>query len=103
MKKNKTPLVGRYDERQRIMDYYNSEQNEFVAIYGRRRVGKTYLVKTVLDEKIDFMFTGLFNTKSQQQLAFFVMELSKNIKKQRMLDYHLGWKHLICLNSISFR
>ena len=42
-----------------------------IAVYGRRRVGKTYLVKYFFDEKLDFFFTGSFETPMKVQLTLF--------------------------------
>ncbi len=38
-------LIGRIKEKEILMGLLESEQSEFVAVYGRRRVGKTYLVR----------------------------------------------------------
>ena len=38
---------------------YRSDRPEFVAIYGRRRVGKTFLIKQVLKDRITFQHTGV--------------------------------------------
>lgn len=40
------PLVGRKAEQQELADARDSGRPELIAIYGRRRVGKTYLVRT---------------------------------------------------------
>ncbi|MEM6397661.1 MAG: ATP-binding protein [Bacteroidota bacterium] len=37
-------LVGRKPEIETLNRLYQSEKSEFVAIYGRRRVGKTFLI-----------------------------------------------------------
>ena len=56
-------------------------QSAFVAIYGRRRIGKTYFVRHYLekhaDEMIVFQFTGLLRTKSKQQIVYFVRAVKK--------------------------
>lgn len=52
-------LVGRENEKNELLERYNSKDAEFVAIYGRRRVGKTYLVNQTFDDKFDFRHTGL--------------------------------------------
>ena len=39
-------IVGREKEKAGLKEYMLSERSEFIAIYGRRRVGKTFLVKT---------------------------------------------------------
>lgn len=52
-------IVGRQEEIAELDKLYNSGRPEFVAIYGRRRVGKTFLVKQVLKERITFQHTGV--------------------------------------------
>lgn len=37
-------MIGRKEEIQELNDLYDSQEAQFVAIYGRRRVGKTYLI-----------------------------------------------------------
>ena len=37
-------LLGREKEQKRLLSLLESDESEFVAIYGRRRVGKMYLV-----------------------------------------------------------
>ena len=38
-------MIGRTREIQRLKELYNSNEAELIAVYGRRRVGKTYLIK----------------------------------------------------------
>ena len=52
-------MVGRKKEIQELNDLYSSGNAEFVAIYGRRRVGKTYLVDQTFEGRITFHHTGL--------------------------------------------
>ena len=52
-------MVGRKKEIQELNDLYESGMAEFVAIYGRRRVGKTYLVDQTFEGRITFRHTGL--------------------------------------------
>ena len=53
-------MIGREKEVKELNRLYNSKKAEFVAIYGRRRVGKTFLVSETLGEKITFRHAGLF-------------------------------------------
>ena len=64
-------LIGRKKEISILQKIYNSRKSEFVIIYGRRRVGKTYLVNHVFDGKFVFRITGLGNAGTLQQLANF--------------------------------
>ena len=52
-------LVGREREIEELNELYQSDKAEFVAIYGRRRVGKTFLVKEVFQERMTFYHSGL--------------------------------------------
>lgn len=52
-------IIGRKKEQDKLMSLYHSDKSEFVAIYGRRRVGKTYLVNTLFEGQFAFKHTGL--------------------------------------------
>lgn len=52
-------LIGRKQETQELENLYNSKKPEFVAIYGRRRVGKTFLIKELFQDKMTFYHSGL--------------------------------------------
>ncbi|MCF0229078.1 MAG: ATP-binding protein, partial [Parasporobacterium sp.] len=52
-------MVGRQNEIKELNKLYDKNKAEFVAIYGRRRVGKTYLVDEVFGERITFRHAGL--------------------------------------------
>ena len=62
-------LIGRTEEQDELHAAYNSEYSEFVAVFGRRRVGKTFLIRETFDYKFTFSHTGLAkkNTKAQLQ------------------------------------
>ena len=75
--KKENLIIGRQYEQKLIKDYYESPKSELIAIYGRRRVGKTFLIKKVFDEKFDFWFTGMYETRREIHLSQFAKELSK--------------------------
>jgi len=52
-------IIGRHQQIEELMQLYNSKKAEFVAIYGRRRVGKTFLVGETLKGLITFNHAGL--------------------------------------------
>lgn len=52
-------MVGRKKETEELNRIYNSSRAQLVAVYGRRRVGKTYLVDEVFKGKIAFRHAGL--------------------------------------------
>ncbi len=64
-------LIGREEEKRRLKKAYDSDQSQFVAIYGRRRVGKTFLVRQLFSDKFTFSYAGKANLKKQLQLSAF--------------------------------
>ena len=52
-------IVGRREEIAELEKLYHSDRPEFVAVYGRRRVGKTFLIKQALKDRITFQHTGV--------------------------------------------
>lgn len=52
-------IIGRTKEIRELNELYNSKEAEFVAVYGRRRVGKTFLIDEALEGKITFRHAGL--------------------------------------------
>ena len=56
--------------------YITSDQSEFIAIYGRRRVGKTFLVKELLEGKFSFRMTGKESGRLEEQMLNFSYALS---------------------------
>lgn len=45
-------IIGRKEEQKTLQDCYESNKPEFVAVYGRRRIGKTFLEKQFFKEKL---------------------------------------------------
>ena len=43
-------FIGREKEQKLLKEYLNSDQSEFIAVYGRRRVGKTFLIQQVVGD-----------------------------------------------------
>lgn len=68
-------IIGREQEYEKITTYLNSRRAEFVAIYGRRRVGKTFLVRSYFKDKFDFYTTGVIDGTREEELAVFYNSL----------------------------
>jgi len=64
-------LIGRQDEQRRLREYFGSMKAEFVAVYGRRRVGKTFLVTETFADAITFAATGSESSDKAVQLENF--------------------------------
>ncbi len=52
-------LIGREKEIQKLNELYESDTAELVALYGRRRVGKTFLIDEVFSDRMTFHHAGL--------------------------------------------
>lgn len=52
-------MIGRYKEKEELNSLYNSDRAHLIAVYGRRRVGKTYLIDQVFKGKFAFRHAGL--------------------------------------------
>ncbi len=64
-------IVGREQEIAKLESYMASDHSEFIAIYGRRRIGKTFLVKEFLEDNITFRITGKDGVTTKDQLTAF--------------------------------
>lgn len=64
-------IIGRKKELEQLSSALNSDKAELVAVYGRRRIGKTYLVKEFFNDKFDFYATGIFEGSKQDELDAF--------------------------------
>jgi AAA+ ATPase superfamily predicted ATPase len=64
-------MIGRTKEIQILKNAVDSQQPEFIAVFGRRRVGKTYLVKEFFNNKFTFSYTGALNCSTKTQLSYF--------------------------------
>lgn len=81
MKIMKKKIIGRDTEISFLNDIYKSENADLLTITGRRRVGKTFLVKSVFHQKIDFELTGILQANLSQQLQNFSYSLNRNSTK----------------------
>jgi len=64
-------MVGRTEELQMLRDASERAEAQFVAVYGRRRVGKTYLVREAFAGRFCFYHTGVANVGTAEQLLNF--------------------------------
>ncbi|MEM6700538.1 MAG: ATP-binding protein, partial [Bacteroidota bacterium] len=84
-------LVGREEEQRILQKALNSEGAEMVAVIGRRRVGKTFLVESVYKERIVFQITGLQNQPRSKQLRNFQDKLSEYANTSLPVKLPIDW------------
>jgi hypothetical protein len=71
-----TFLAGRKLERAELHDAFASDRPELIAVHGRRRVGKTYLIRAVFAEHLCFELTGMCDAPLRVQLANFTRAIA---------------------------
>lgn len=74
---SKSKIIGRVEELAILEKLLLSPDPEFIAVYGRRRVGKTHLIREFFGDKICFEITGMYNVSLTDQLTNFSRALGK--------------------------
>lgn len=78
-------VIGRKQELELLSRYLNSPKSEMIVLYGRRRVGKTFIVQQACENKFDFYVTGLYHRSKAHQLANFANVLAVHSGQERAL------------------
>ncbi|MEM8526144.1 MAG: ATP-binding protein [Bacteroidota bacterium] len=84
-------IIGRTQQTQELEEAIHSNKPEMIALVGRRRVGKTYLVREVYKGKIDFELTGLQYSNKKEQLQNFVFTLGKYFPDYELPRFPSSW------------
>jgi len=86
-------IIGRSLEKKELEEIFNSNDAEFVAVYGRRRVGKTYLIKNFFQMKkcIYFQTTGIYNGSLSEQLTRFAKEIGETFYGMASIKVPINW------------
>lgn len=71
-------FVGRTRQLAELRHLLQADQPEFIAVYGRRRVGKTFLVREAANNNFTFYFTAAHNVSKSEQLTNFIIQLKKD-------------------------
>ena len=93
-------IVGRKEEKQILTDISQSKRPEFLIVYGRRRVGKTYLIKEFFNHDFSFYSSGILNANMDNQLKAFNNSLieygsTETKKTKNWFEAFNRLKHLI--------
>ncbi len=75
-----TTLIGREQEVKLLQSLQHTPEAELVSIIGRRRVGKTFLVRSVYEQHLAFEITGIQHASNQEQLENFSIALNLYMK-----------------------
>jgi uncharacterized protein len=71
-------IIGRFHQQQRLTELMQSGQSEFIAVYGRRRTGKTFLIREYFNYEFSFYTSGLDDDRMIVQLAGFHASLRQS-------------------------
>ncbi len=85
-------IIGRHKEKARLDKIMASNQAEFLALYGRRRVGKTFLIRQYLRKNIIFDISGSQNGSKMQQIGDFFSEYLNRTQARRETQPPKTWQ-----------
>lgn len=92
-------IVGRKAEIQMLDRYYKSGRAEFIAVYGRRRVGKTFLIRQHFNNDFAFDMTGVMEGSRAEQMSAFHSALKlhgyEGVKNQNWIDAFFALRELL--------
>ena len=70
-------MVGRKEQIEVMKETLKKSRSSFVAVTGRRRVGKTYLIEQVYSSHFCFKVTGIQNDDTQSQIINFTQKIAE--------------------------
>lgn len=84
-------IIGRKEEIQLLEESLSAKGAALVAVYGRRRVGKTFLIHTYFQNRLVFELTGMYRAGMKQQLQQFSKAMQKATGSALMLKSPESW------------
>jgi len=93
-------ILCRKIEQEKLEEWYNSKKSEFIVVYGRRRVGKSFLINEYFKNRFFFSHTAISTTDTSKQILLFSKALNLNKNITNYFDLFLEFKELI-FNDIS--
>ncbi len=93
-------LIGRKAEQVTFKHLMQSTESKLVAVYGRRRMGKTFLIRQYFDKKLSFEIVGLHNGTIRDQLDNFVQTLVRHGYAEAMVAKPSSWMEAFQLFSL---
>ena len=84
-------MIGRPEQTKVMQDAIKSKKSDFMAITGRRRVGKTFLIRTVFEKNICFSVTGIQNIDTATQIRNFVQKIKEYNSQPLIFGTPANW------------
>ena len=96
-------IIARKKEQAILKEALNNDESQFIAIYGRRRVGKTFLVNETYQNEIVFSHSGVYKGTYKEQLNAFSNKLDYyGLKKYKKTQSEWTELFMFMLLFISF-
>ena len=92
-------IIGRISEQKQLALLLESTDAELLSIYGRRRIGKTFLIRNAYEKQLIFEFSGLHNASLSKQLNLFgqAMTIATGIPFASPTSWMHAFEQLIAL------
>eukprot|EP01035_Chromulina_nebulosa_P003918 gene3918-5353_t len=84
-------IIGREEEKHLLESIAANTKADLVAVYGRRRIGKTYLIRNCLKKHIAFEYSGIHNVETAVQLTNYCDALVKQLNNNIALPVATDW------------
>lgn len=81
-------FIGRNKECAELEKCLRSDRSELVVVYGRRRIGKTFLIEEFFRQKFDFKYVGAHGMTTRRQLSNFQKVLNLYSKKRKFSHFN---------------
>ncbi|TGV04709.1 AAA family ATPase [Flavivirga rizhaonensis] len=92
-------IIGRKEEIEVMSSFLTNKRAHLLAVIGRRRVGKTFLIREVYKKKIAFEMTGLKNADLNNQLLNFTLQINTYFPREEQYSKPDSW--LLAFNLLS--
>ncbi|MEO6734323.1 MAG: ATP-binding protein [Ferruginibacter sp.] len=84
-------IIGREEEKLLLESITGNSKADLVAVYGRRRIGKTYLIRNCLKKHIAFEYSGVHNVETTTQLTSYCQAMAKQLNNGIALPVAADW------------
>jgi hypothetical protein len=84
-------IIGRDNELKTLQRAIDSDSSELIAIYGRRRIGKTFLIREAYKKEIVFEVSGIPDGTYKQQISNFYNKILKSAKRFKKREEPSDW------------
>ena len=88
---NEAFIIGREEEKLILEGIAANTKADLVAVFGRRRIGKTYLIHSCLQKHIAFEFSGIHNVETSVQLTDYCKALATQLNNKLALPVAEDW------------